>query len=38
MFKILLIIVIGLAIGINLFAFIFEKIMKKRINKSARER
>lgn len=38
MFKVLLFIVIGLSIGINLFAFVFEKIMKKRINRIAKER
>ena len=37
MFKILFIVFVVLAVGINLFAFIAEKVMKKRINKIARE-
>lgn len=36
--KILFIIIIGLAIGINLFAFVAEKIMKKKIAKVSAEK
>lgn len=35
MFKVLLFLVIGLSIGINIFAYFAEKTMKKRINKIA---
>ncbi len=36
--KVALFVVIGLAIGINIFAFIAEKVMKKKINKIANDR
>lgn len=38
MLKIIFFVVVGLAIGINLFAFIAEKLMHKRLEKIARNR
>lgn len=35
--KIAIMIVVGLAIGVNLLAFILEKLMKKRMDKMANE-